>query len=187
MKTSTIALLSILAITAVLLVFDAALGALFVFLEIIVAIGYLTRKKCSNCGARGTIKFTGSQIVDQRQGYGIVTRRDQIRSRNRQYGRNDQVETTVVERQERVPTVTETTRSLYECSKCENRTYVDRVSNHEDFSRSVNEPTRIIRNTHEKVIEREVVRVPCSYCGVLLDPVRDQFCQKCGAKVVLNR
>jgi predicted transcriptional regulator len=37
------------------------------------------------------------------------------------------------------------------------------------------------------VIQREVVKVPCSYCGMLLDPMRDAVCPSCGANLEMPR
>ena len=31
------------------------------------------------------------------------------------------------------------------------------------------------------IVQKEVVKVPCRYCGALLDPIRDNACPKCGA------
>ncbi len=38
-----------------------------------------------------------------------------------------------------------------------------------------------------KIIEREVVKIPCKYCGTLVDPVRNEKCPNCGARLYLNR
>ena len=34
------------------------------------------------------------------------------------------------------------------------------------------------------IVTREVVKIPCKYCGALLDPVRDSACPTCGAPVI---
>jgi rubrerythrin len=34
------------------------------------------------------------------------------------------------------------------------------------------------------IIQREVVKIPCKYCGTLVDPVQDQKCPNCGAAVI---
>ena len=39
--------------------------------------------------------------------------------------------------------------------------------------------TSVATNT---VIEREVIKIPCKYCGNLIDPVRDDRCPRCGAR-----
>jgi len=31
------------------------------------------------------------------------------------------------------------------------------------------------------VVEEEIVKVPCKFCGALVDPVRDKACPNCGA------
>ena len=33
------------------------------------------------------------------------------------------------------------------------------------------------------IIQREVVRIPCKYCGALVDPIRNSTCPHCGAKL----
>ena len=32
------------------------------------------------------------------------------------------------------------------------------------------------------VVEREIVKIPCKYCGNLIDPARDDRCPRCGAR-----
>ena len=34
------------------------------------------------------------------------------------------------------------------------------------------------------VVEREIVKIPCKYCGNLIDPVRDDRCPRCGARPI---
>jgi len=50
MKQSTIAILSVVALTVLLLVFAATIGAVLLFFEIVFGIAYYARKKCANCG-----------------------------------------------------------------------------------------------------------------------------------------
>lgn len=35
----------------------------------------------------------------------------------------------------------------------------------------------------ETIIQREIVKVPCKYCGTLVDPVPNNKCPSCGAKI----
>lgn len=35
------------------------------------------------------------------------------------------------------------------------------------------------------VVQREILKVPCKYCGMLIDPVRDSKCPSCGANLRL--
>jgi uncharacterized OB-fold protein len=60
--------------------------------------------------------------------------------------------------------------------------YRDAVTQVEDFSRSGHEqaPTTVKETT---VIQKEVLKVPCKYCGTLLDPVRERYCTSCGSPV----
>jgi rubrerythrin len=62
-----------------------------------------------------------------------------------------------------------------------------KVTKHEDFSRSGNDATKDIETRQEtKLIEREVVKVPCKYCGTLVDPVRNEKCPSCGGRIMLS-
>jgi hypothetical protein len=42
-------------------------------------------------------------------------------------------------------------------------------------------------STRVVVIQREVIKIPCRYCGMLVDPVRDAKCPSCGANLSMRR
>ncbi len=142
------------------------------------AVAYYSRPACPSCRARGTIGLSRSEVVKAEKAYGIVTRTDTTTTR-RSDGQGQTVnETSTNRRQERVPTVRTTTRSHYRCSRCGYMYERDSTKEQEDFSREEEQPAK------EKIIvEREVAKIPCKYCGNLVDPVRDNTCSKCGAKL----
>ena len=37
------------------------------------------------------------------------------------------------------------------------------------------------------VVQREFVKIPCRYCGMLIDPVRDSKCPSCGANLRIGK
>lgn len=37
-----------------------------------------------------------------------------------------------------------------------------------------------------EVVEREVLKIPCKFCGNLIDPIRDTKCPSCGANITLG-
>lgn len=161
--------------------FVPALGVLILVGLIVAGAVYYGRPKCGRCGARGTISQSGTEVVSSVPGFGIVTRTDIVTTDKRRSSGSGK-EVSQVKRQERVPTVTNTVRTYYKCSKCANTTYKDKISQVEDFSRSGHDqaPTVVKETT---VIQKEVLKVPCKYCGTLLDPVRDRYCPSCGSPV----
>jgi hypothetical protein len=162
-------------------IFVPALGVLILIGLIVAGAIYYGRPKCGSCGARGTISQSGTEVVSSVLGFGIVMRTDTITTdKHRSPGSSTEV--SHVKRQERVPTVTKTVRTYYRCSKCANTTYRDAVTQVEDFSRSGLEqaPATVKETT---VIQKEVLKVPCRYCGTLLDPIRDRYCTGCGSPV----
>ena len=42
--------------------------------------------------------------------------------------------------------------------------------------------TNTPEQTANMIVEREVVKIPCKYCGNLIDPARDDRCPRCGAR-----
>jgi len=158
-----------------------ALGVLLLIGLLAAGAIYYGRPKCGRCGARGSILQSGTEVVSSVPGFGLVTRTDTITTDKRLSSGSGQ-EVSQVKRQERVPTLTNTVRTYYKCSRCANTTYKDTVTQVEDFSRSGQEqaPTVVKETT---VIQKEVLKVPCKYCGTLLDPVRDRYCPSCGSPV----
>jgi DNA-directed RNA polymerase subunit RPC12/RpoP len=82
-----------------------------------------------------------------------------------------------VNRQERVPVVRTTVRQHYQCLQCSHSWFRDTVSQEEDFS-----PPG--QNQSTVVVSREVLRIPCRFCGTLIDPIQSMTCPKCGAKPI---
>ncbi len=169
-------------VTLLALVYYTAAG-IVLLLGLIVAGGlYFGRPRCTYCGARGRIQTTGSHVESRLPAYGIVTRTDTITKNKRRSDGTAYEEETKINRQERVPTLRITTRTYYRCASCNNKWSKDTLSEVEDFSR---EPAKDPGKT--LVLEREVVKVPCRYCGMLVDPVRDAKCPSCGANLAMPR
>ena len=164
-------------ITLILLVFSPGYGILLLLALLIAGGYYFARPKCNYCGARGQIQTTGSNVESRIPAYGIVTRTDTITKNKRRSDGTTYQEETKIKRQERV-----TTRTYYRCANCNNKWYKDTVGEVEDFSR---EPPKDPGKT--LILEREIVKVPCRYCGMLVDPVRDAKCPSCGANLAMPR
>ena len=175
-------ILGIIAATVAFLFLITWVGAVLVFFEIVAAAIYYGRQKCTNCGARGQIVCAGTQEVGHVKGFDIFNRQDTAATRTRDNQGRPITSHSVINRQERAPSVHITYRTFYECKNCHNRTYVDSAKVEEDFTRSGNEVTREVYNT--KVVEREVLKVPCKYCHTLVDPIRNGTCPNCGGKIV---
>ena len=163
-------------------IFVPALGVLILIGLIVAGAVYYGRPKCGRCGARGTVFQSGTEVVRSVPGFGLVTRTDTITTDKHRSSGASSNEVSQVKRQERVPTMTNTVRTYYKCSSCANTTYRDTVTQVEDFSRSGNEqaPTMVKETT---VIQKEVLKVPCKYCGTLLDPVQERYCTSCGSPI----
>jgi hypothetical protein len=182
MKQTTAILAGVAIATLLVLFLSPGFGILLLLVELVAAGVFFARPRCSYCGARGRIQTTGSYIVSRLPAYGIVTRTDTITKNRRRSDGTTYAEQTHVNRQERVPTLKITTRTFYGCSSCNNKWSRDSFSEVEDFSR---EPARDPNKT--VVIEREVVKIPCKYCGMLVDPVRDSKCPSCGANLQIGK
>jgi hypothetical protein len=170
----------VLVVVIIGLIINRALGVGFILLALIAAGFYFGRPKCGYCGARGQIRQTGSEVVKQEPAYGVVTRTDTITKNKQRSDGTSYEEVTHVNRQERVPTLRVTTRKHYQCANCRNTWFKDNLSEVEDFSRrEQKEPGQTV------VIQREVVKIPCKYCGMLVDPIRDAKCPSCGANLTL--
>ena len=181
-RTRSIAIGGIALVTVALLFLVTWLGVVHVFFEIGAAAFYFHREECVKCGVRGQIENMGTREVGRVQGFDIFNIRETASSRGRDsYGRQT-TSRSVINRQERAPSVRITYRTFYECKNCHNRTHLDFMQVQEDFTRSGNEVTKEIHNT--QVIEREVLRLPCKYCRSLVDPVRNTTCPSCGARLV---
>ena len=172
----------ILVVTVALLFLITWVGAIVLFWEVVAAVIYYSRQKCTNCGARGQIVKAGTQEVGRVKGFDIFNRQETATTRTYDGEGRPSTSNTVINRQERAPSVRITYRTFYECKKCHNRTYVDSTRIEEDFTRSGNEVTKEVYNT--KVIEREVLKVPCKYCHNLVDPLRNGTCPNCGGKII---
>jgi DNA-directed RNA polymerase subunit RPC12/RpoP len=133
--------------------------------------------KCPHCGTKGEIKYIGWKRTNEEHGYGIVTR-TQTESRVRKgTDGNGITEDVTVERQERAPVVRRTYTRLYRCMRCTKSWTKDKTTEEEDFS-----PPRPLEKS-TVVVTKEVMKIPCRYCGALLDPVQNSLCPRCGAKI----
>jgi len=169
-------------ITLLSLIFYPTLGIILVIGLLIAGAYYYGRPKCSYCGARGQIQPTGSSVASREPAYGIVTRTDTITKNRVHPDGTPYKEVTHVNRQERVPTLRITTRTNYHCANCGNKWSKDTLKEVEDFTRAEpKDPNKTV------IIEREVVKIPCKYCGMLVDPVRDAKCPSCGANLAIGK
>lgn len=181
MKGTALAAIIFAAVVLASLVLDPALGAVLVVIALIGCAFYFSRPKCAKCGRRGTILPNGTVVTNRMPGFGLVTRTDTVTDRGQSSDGTTTTSVKEVHRQERVPTVTVTTRHLYKCTACGNETFKDVVSQTEDFTRSGQEPVQ--PTVIQKETVKEVLRVPCKYCGTLLDPISDRRCPSCGSPV----
>jgi DNA-directed RNA polymerase subunit M/transcription elongation factor TFIIS len=179
MKLSPPVVLVGLAVAVLLLVFEPILFIVLLFFGVIYALWFFGRKPCPTCGARGTIGFAGTATVNTEKAYGLVNRTDTSTTQKRDNRGRVMNEQSTRQRQERVPVLRLTRRSTYRCSKCGYSTATDSVIEQEDFSRDESPATN-----QTVIIEREVAKVPCKYCGSLIDPVRNTTCPKCGARTL---
>jgi hypothetical protein len=182
MHSAAIAISAVGIITVLALIFYPLYGILIIFLLLLAGGVYLSRPKCAYCGARGKIHDAGSETVNSIPAYGLVSRTDVIvKNRTRSDGTSYE-EHTHVSRQERVPTLRITTRHYYQCSNCSKKWSKDSLREVEDFSREPpTDPNKTL------IIEREVVKIPCRYCGMLVDPARDSKCPSCGSNLTMVR
>jgi hypothetical protein len=153
-------------------------GVGIIFL-IIAGVAYFYGSPCPSCGVRGTTVFVRSETVNQEPAYGIITRTDTIRKRRTRPDGTVVREVTNIDRQERVPVVRTTTRRYYRCKNCQNSWSRDFVSQSEDFARRETPPQR-----ETVIVQKEVMKVPCRYCGTLVDPVTNSKCPSCGGKIL---
>lgn len=136
---------------------------------------YYLSPKCDKCGARFSYRRVGSYVEDRERGYGIVTRSEVTNKKSRDGDGNVRYESETTKRQERAPVVRTTTRYDYTCAKCGNVKSKRKTRQQEDFSpREEATPQTVI-------IQKEVVKVPCRYCGTLNEIATQSNCTKCGA------
>lgn len=168
--------------TLAALVLVPSLGIALLAVLLLAGAVYYRRPKCGYCGARGQVTRTSFEVVNREQAYGIITRTDTVTKSRRLSDGTAARDVTHVNRQERVPIVRTTTRTHYQCMNCRNTWFRDTVGEAEDFSVREQAPQK-----ETVVIQREVVKVPCKYCGMLVDPVRDAKCPSCGANLMLGK
>jgi DNA-directed RNA polymerase subunit M/transcription elongation factor TFIIS len=176
LKATTLVVLLVAA--AVLYYLSPAVFFIVLFIGLLYTVGYYKREKCPSCGSRGTIALDRSEVLKTERAYGIVTRTESTTNRRRDSQGKIVNEESTSEREERAPIVRTTSREYYKCRKCGHSYSRESVDEEEDFSRN-EEPSK-----EKVIIEREVVKVPCKYCGTLSDPVRNSTCPKCGAKLL---
>lgn len=135
--------------------------------------------KCPYCRMKGEIVYVGWQKAKVEHGYGVVTRR-QVQSvmKTDRQGRR-YTEQAVTEKQERAPISQTTYRHHYHCLSCNNSWTKDTMTKEEDFA----PPPATVMKENNTVLTREVVKIPCKYCAMLVDPVRDAKCPSCGANL----
>jgi len=177
LKATTLVVL--LAAAVVLYYLSPTVFFIVLFIGVLYAVGYYRREKCPSCGSRGTIALDSSEVLKTERAYGIVTRTDTTTNRRRDNQGKIVNEKSTTEREERAPIVRTTSRDYYKCSKCGHSYSSESVDEEEDFARE-EEPG----GKQTVIIEREVAKVPCKYCGTLSDPVRNSTCPKCGAKLL---
>ncbi|MGD0145830.1 MAG: hypothetical protein ABSB53_03140 [Nitrososphaerales archaeon] len=170
-RSKTLILLLILALFG--WAFSVVYAVFFVILAML-AYYYLT-PKCLACGARGTTKLTGSEVIKQEKAYGIVTRKETVTKR-RTGKQGVTKEETVRKREERVPVIRKTIRLHYTCSHCRKTSFRDVARQEEDFSRSEELPPG-----QTVIIQKEIVKVPCKFCGTLNEIATAKTCSNCGA------
>ncbi len=178
MRQTTLILAVAAVLTLIIFLISPGYGIVLIFVELLAGGVYYARPQCTYCGARGQIQRTGSFVVSRVPAYGVVTRTDTVTKNRRRSDGTSYKEETQINRQERVPTLRLTTRDLYQCAKCSNKWSKDHQTEVEDFTRETpKDPNKTV------IIEREVVKVPCRYCGMLIDLVRDAKCPSCGANL----
>lgn len=141
-----------------------------------IAVWYFSTPKCPQCGRRGNYMLAGTKVLGEEHTFGIVTRKT-MTTRNRR-GRNGRTRyEDVTTREERAPVIRTTTRYTYACKKCGRTTFTDKVTQQEDFSRGEeSSPQQTV------VVQKEIVKVPCKYCGVL-NEITARTCSNCGAAI----
>lgn len=137
---------------------------------------YYGKDQCPYCKARGKLRAGRTDIVSQDRGFGIVTRTDRV---NGILG--SEVQSSTIQRQERVPMVRTLTRVEYQCTAC--RQFVgsrDFYSEQEDFAARIQQPTIVQREFQREVTER--VLITCPHCGNRY-PQGTPQCANCGARL----
>jgi hypothetical protein len=137
---------------------------------------YEAAPKCPFCGQPNTLQEKSRTIVGQTKGFGMVER---VEKHTGIYG--DPSRTKEIRRQERVPTVTTSTRIEYVCSYCMKSSTRDFTATIEDFSREA--------RPSSSADQRLTINIPppppqimrrCTYCKAIYAEGR-LTCPKCGA------
>ncbi len=155
-------------------VFSPAYGVLFLLLAVLAY--YYTRPRCPSCGARGTTKLSGTEVIKQERAFGIITRKETVTKKKTDASGQAVNEDIVRKREERAPVLRTTTRYNYACSRCGRATFKDVVTQAEDFSRTEEPPPG-----QTVIIQKEIVKVPCKFCGTLNEIATAKTCSNCGA------
>jgi hypothetical protein len=135
----------------------------------------LSSPRCKECGTKGRIVKLGMTIVTKERGMGVVTRTDTITKTVDLPSGDTRRETTEVNREERVPVVRGTMRNYYRCSACGHA-----------WTKSVpyeTEDTGPIRDQKTVLLTKEVTKVPCKYCGNLVNLNEFNVCPRCGGRL----
>jgi ribosomal protein L37AE/L43A len=155
---------------------------LFGFLLIVLAglWTYGVAPKCPSCHWPWTLKQVSTRVVAQQRGYGLVTR---VETHSGRVG--DQATSSVVRRQERVPTVTATVQIDYVCAHCKKQSFKQYTRTSEDFTPPA--PVRaapVVVNVNQAAAPPPQTFLHCRHCGTLNQSQRvagAMRCASCGA------
>lgn len=137
---------------------------------------YYGKDQCPRCKARGKLRIGRTDIVNQERGFGIVTRTDRVSGML-----GSEVQSSTIQRQERVPMVRTVTRVEYQCAACLQFVgFRDFYNEQEDFALRPQQPTIVQREFQREVTER--VLITCRHCGNRY-PQGTPQCANCGARL----
>ena len=129
-------------------------------------------RKCPICKVRGYSDFIDSVILGRTQGSETVVRKTQIKDSEGEVVRT-------IEREVDIPVVHVKSKRNYHCYNCGKDWYAIKTATHEGVMPKT--PRSVVIS--KEVMTREIVKVPCRYCGTLNVLPTDKFCSGCGAPV----
>lgn len=130
---------------------------------------------CPSCKTKGQIVCVGLTTITKNRGIGIVTRTDKVTKEVTLSSGETQEEKTTVKRQERVPVVRGKQRIYYRCSACGHAWTKTSSYEFEDLAPTQPQPT--------VVVSKEVTKIPCKYCGNLVNLNEVNICPSCGGRL----
>jgi hypothetical protein len=131
--------------------------------------------RCSKCGTKGKIIQVGLTTVTKKRGMGVVTRTDTITKTVKLPSGEKQKETTEINREERAPVIRGTQRYYYRCSACNDSWTESETYEFED--KGPREPEKTV------LVTKEITKVPCKYCGNLVNLNEVNICPHCGGRL----